>query len=67
MRARRAVPSRAVELIGSSKALKSYAQTLSRAAQKASISAMEPTVSRVTVGPMAEMEAFCAALDQVWA
>lgn len=26
-----------------------------------------PTVSRVTVGSMAEMEAFCAALDKVWA
>jgi histidinol-phosphate aminotransferase len=25
-----------------------------------------PTVSRVTVGSMAEMEAFCAALDKVW-
>ena len=25
-----------------------------------------PTVSRVTVGSMAEMEAFCAALDTVW-
>jgi histidinol-phosphate aminotransferase len=25
-----------------------------------------PTVSRVTVGSMADMEAFCAALDQVW-
>ncbi|HTX24478.1 MAG TPA: pyridoxal phosphate-dependent aminotransferase [Steroidobacteraceae bacterium] len=25
-----------------------------------------PTVSRVTVGSMAEMTAFCAALDQVW-
>ena len=25
-----------------------------------------PTVSRVTVGSMADMTAFCAALDQVW-
>jgi len=25
-----------------------------------------PTVSRVTVGSMADMEAFCAALDKVW-
>ena len=26
-----------------------------------------PTVSRVTVGSMAEMTAFCSALDKVWA
>jgi len=25
-----------------------------------------PTVSRVTVGSMADMTAFCAGLDQVW-